>query len=86
MKNNGLTFLLIFWSLIGASQSITNILGTAWKRGERRIPFHRIVYANGRIWVDSAHRAERMRLYKKEEIVIDESGMVKNFKNIVFDF
>ncbi|MFZ3031627.1 MAG: MGMT family protein [Candidatus Moraniibacteriota bacterium] len=32
-----------------ASQSITSILGKAWGNGEKNIPFHRIVYADGRI-------------------------------------
>lgn len=49
-----------------ASQSITQILGRAWDRGEKDIPWHRIVYADGRIWVDDRHRAERMQLYRKD--------------------
>lgn len=46
-----------------ASQSITAILSKAYDNGERSIPFHRIVYADGRVWIDKAHRAERLRLY-----------------------
>ena len=65
-----------------ASQSITSILGKAWDRGIRDIPFHRIVYANGKIWIDDECRAERMKLYKKEEIKIDEKGRVVDFDEI----
>ncbi len=62
-----------------ASQSVTSILGKAWDRGEKRIPFHRIVYADGRIWVDEQHRKERMKKYKEEGIEIDERDRVVDF-------
>jgi methylated-DNA-protein-cysteine methyltransferase-like protein len=51
-----------------AAQSITSILGKAWQAGNHKIPFHRIVYADGRIWIDARHRKERMQMYKKEKI------------------
>jgi methylated-DNA-protein-cysteine methyltransferase-like protein len=69
-----------------ASQSITAILGKAYERGEKRIPFHRIVYADGRVWIDEAHRAERLRLYKKEGIELDDKGRIKDFRDKLFDF
>ena len=69
-----------------ASQSVTSILGKAWQAGEHRIPWHRIVYADGRVWVDDEHFAERMRLYKKEGIELDEKGRIKNFRDILFEF
>ncbi len=69
-----------------AARSVSNILGHAWERGEHRIPWHRIVYANGRIWVDARHRKERMRLYKKEGIAIDKKDRVQNFRNLLFEF
>lgn len=65
-----------------ASQSITNILGKAWDRGIKDIPFHRIVYAGGKIWINDEHRAERMKLYKKEGIKIDEKDRVVDFEGI----
>jgi alkylated DNA nucleotide flippase Atl1 len=68
-----------------ASQSITSILGKAYMEGETRIPFHRIVYADGRVWIDAKHKKERMALYKKEGIKI-ENGKVQNFNNVVFEF
>lgn len=69
-----------------AAQSITTILGKAWQNGIKNIPFHRIVYADGHIWIDSKRRRERMALYKKEGIAIDKNDKIKNFQDIVFDF
>jgi methylated-DNA-protein-cysteine methyltransferase related protein len=68
-----------------ASQSITAILGKAWQEGNHKIPWHRIVYANGKIWVDDKHRKERIKLYKKEGIEL-EGDKIKNFNKILFEF
>ena len=68
-----------------ASQSITTILGKAWMAGEKKIPFHRIVYADGRIWTSPEYHKERMRLYKNESIEV-ENNKIKNFTDVVFDF
>lgn len=62
-----------------AAQSITNILGRAYANGERNIPFHRIVYADGRVWLDVMHEKERMDTYAKEGIHIDACGRVCDF-------
>ncbi len=69
-----------------ASQSITAILGKAYEKGEKNIPFHRIVYANGTIWVSDEYREKRLKLYKKEGIEIEKNNKIKNFNDIVFDF
>lgn len=69
-----------------ASQSITSILGKAWMTGNKSIPFHRIVYANGTIWVDDEHKAKRMKLYKEEGIEVDAKGKIKNFEEKLFEF
>lgn len=69
-----------------ASRSITGILGKAYDNGERTIPFHRIVYADGRIWTNPQYEKERLRLYKREGIVIDKNNKVKNFREILFNF
>ena len=36
-----------------ASQSITTILGKAYEAGEKRIPWHRIVYYSGKVQIPS---------------------------------
>lgn len=69
-----------------SAQSITNILGKAWDNGAHDIPFHRIVYADGRIWVSPERRKERMKLYKKEGIEIDKKDRVRNFSAVLFEF
>ncbi|MEK7227981.1 MAG: MGMT family protein [Patescibacteria group bacterium] len=68
-----------------ASQSITEILGKAYDAGVKNIPFHRIVYADGRIWVNKTHRAKRLALYKKEGIKL-EGNKIKNFQETLFEF
>jgi methylated-DNA-protein-cysteine methyltransferase-like protein len=69
-----------------ASQSITSILGKAWEQGEKKIPFHRIVYADGRIWISPKYRAERMKRYKAEKIEVDKNNRIKDFRDKLFEF
>lgn len=69
-----------------ASQSITGILAKAHREQGLAIPFHRIVYANGTIWVNDEYRAKRLALYKKEGIIIEKENKIKDFNEIVFDF
>ncbi len=68
-----------------SSQSITAILGKAYDSGITDIPFHRIVYADGRIWIDQRHKAKRIKLYKKEGIEI-ENGKIKDFERKLYEF
>lgn len=65
-----------------AAMSVTSILSKAARSGVRDIPFHRIVYANGKIWVDPSQRKERLMLYKKEGIEIDSKDRIVDFANI----
>jgi methylated-DNA-protein-cysteine methyltransferase related protein len=69
-----------------SSQSITAILGRAESEGIKDIPYHRIVYVDGRIWIDENCKKERMRLYKKEGIEIDENRRIKNFNKVLIEF
>lgn len=69
-----------------ASQSITSILNKAWHAGEKKIPWHRIVYADGHVWLDSRTRKERLELYKKEGIVLDKKDNIQNFRDILYEF
>jgi len=69
-----------------ASQSITSILGKAYDAGETRIPFHRIVYADGRIWVSAKYRKARLKLYKQEGITLDKNDKIEHFHNRLFEF
>lgn len=69
-----------------ASQSITGILSRAWEQGTKNIPWHRIVYADGRVWLDKPHAAERLRLYRKEKIILNKQHRIVNFRAILFEF
>jgi methylated-DNA-protein-cysteine methyltransferase-like protein len=69
-----------------ASQSITSILSKAWDNGEKNIPFHRIVYANGTIWINDEYKANRLKLYKEEKIEVDKNGKIKDFEEKLFEF
>ncbi|MFA5853484.1 MAG: MGMT family protein [Patescibacteria group bacterium] len=48
-----------------ASQSITSILWKAEQRGVKNIPYHRIVYADGRIWIDPKRRGRGWRFIRR---------------------
>lgn len=67
-----------------AARSITGILEKAYVAGEKNIPFHRIVYSDGRVWTNATHDAERKHLYKKEGIAISEKGKIENFRDTLF--
>lgn len=64
-----------------AAQSVTSILSKAAHSGVKGIPFHRIVYANGKVWVDNHHRKERLALYKKEGIELDDKDRIIDFED-----
>ncbi len=67
-----------------AARSISSILGKA--PNQRAIPWHRIVYAGGKVWLDDEHEASRRRQYKKEGIKVNEKGFIKDFEEIVYYF
>ncbi len=69
-----------------AARSITSILSKAYQEGEARIPFHRIVYADGTVWFDTVHEATRRKLYKKEGIILDKSGKIQSFRDVLWEF
>lgn len=69
-----------------AARSVNQILVKAYNSGEKNIPFHRIVYAGGRIWLDDIYASKRLRLYKEEGIEIDQKGYIKNFNDKLFEF
>lgn len=69
-----------------AARSIASILAKAYDAGEKKIPFHRIVYAGGVVWLSSTYEAERKRLYKKEGIKIDRRGRIVNFREVFWGF
>ena len=67
-----------------AARSITNILSKAPNQGA--IAYHRIVYANGKIWFTAEHELKRRRLYKKEGIRVNEKGIIQNLEEVLYHF
>ena len=68
-----------------ASRSVTGILGKAYMAGQKDIPFHRIVYSDGRVWLSDEYGKKRLKLYKEEGIEIDQKGRIKNFEEKIFE-
>ncbi len=68
-----------------ASRSVTGILYKAFQEGNKKIPWHRIVYTDGTFWTSPKHNKDRLALYKKEKIEIDKKK-IKNFHKIVFEY
>lgn len=77
------------------SRMITHILGKSSQVDQ--IPFHRIVYSNGKIWLDSSKSLDvggsdtkfnqhRLSLYKQEGIEVDKNNKIVDFEKIVYDF
>ncbi|MEI8067350.1 MAG: MGMT family protein [Candidatus Shapirobacteria bacterium] len=66
------------------SRMITKILGKSSEVDE--IPFHRIVYSNGKIWNDPKYNQWRAKLYKKEGIKVDKNNKIINFEKIIYSF
>ncbi len=67
-----------------AARSITTILAS--HPNSTVIPFHRIVYADGKVWLPEPYAKKRRELYRKEGIIVDERGVILNFDDVRFDF
>ena len=67
-----------------AARSVTGIL--AKHPNARAIPFHRIVYAGGKIWSNPEYDEKRRELYEREGIILTQNGYIENFDEVVFDF
>ncbi len=68
-----------------AARSISSILARAEERGIQNIPWHRIVYAGGRVWINARTERERTKRYRQEGIEIDTKGRIKNFGEVRLD-
>ena len=66
-----------------AARSVSRVLSTHPKRSE--VPFHRIVYSGGKVWLDPSCREKRIRQYKKEGIEVVDSK-IQNFRDKLHTF
>lgn len=67
-----------------SARSITGILSKA--PNKKAIPFHRIVYSDGRVWLSDQHDKQRRALYKREGIIVNQKGVIENFEEVLLDF
>ena len=67
-----------------ASRSISRILSKAPNQGV--VPWHRIVYAGGKVWLSGDNEKNRRALYKKEGIKVDEKGRIIDFEAVHYTF
>ena len=67
-----------------AARSITSILSKA--PNPKVIPWHRIVYAGGRVWMSPEYEQERLKRYKREGIKLNDRGYIQDFDEIFYDF
>lgn len=68
-----------------SARSVTHILAQAYKTGITDIPFHRIVYSNGTVWMDPLYEKERTARYRQENIVLNGTKII-NFREKRFRF
>lgn len=66
-----------------ASRSIGNILSKYPNQGV--VPWHRIVYAGGKVWLDDSCRSKRLELYELEGIFVTSKGRISNFDDVFWD-
>lgn len=67
-----------------AARSITSILGKAPNQGA--IPYHRIVYAGGKVWMTPEYEDKRREMYEHEGISVNQKGVIKDFDEVVYYF
>ena len=67
-----------------SARSVTGILSKA--PNPDSIPFHRIVYADGRAWFSPDCEKSRRALFKREGIEIDKKGYIQNFEDVLYHF
>lgn len=66
------------------SRMITSILSKCPE--EAKIPYHRIVYANGRVWLPTRNAKLRLKLYEQEGIKLDKNNCIIDFDRLVYTF
>jgi len=66
-----------------AARSVSSILGKY--PNQKAIPWHRIVYAGGKVWLTDEYEKKRRQLYKIEGIKVNQKGKIEDFEEIFFD-
>lgn len=66
------------------SRMVTHILSKS--PDIAKIPWHRIVYADGHVWLSPKYEKKRLALYQKEGIKLDAHRRIIDFEKIIFYF
>ena len=66
------------------ARSITSILSKA--PNPESIPFHRIVYSDGRVWFAPEYEAKRKKYYKHEGLKLDSRNKIMDFEEKLYRF
>lgn len=67
-----------------AARSITSILSKA--PNQASIPYHRIVYAGGTVWLPKGQEKQRQAMYAREDIIVDNKGKIQDFEELLCTF
>jgi len=67
-----------------AARSVSSILGKY--PNQKAIPWHRIVYAGGKVWLSNECEATRRELFELEGVYVNEKGYIQDFEEVLFDF
>lgn len=67
-----------------AARSISSILSKF--PNPKVIPWHRIVYAGGKVWLNPVYEKTRRALYKREGIKLTKQDTIEDFEEVFFDF
>ena len=67
-----------------AARSVSSILSKYPNKGV--IPWHRIVYAGGKVWMTDSCESKRRELYELEGIEVNKKGIITNFEEVLYDF
>lgn len=67
-----------------AARSVSSVLSKF--PNQKAIPWHRIVYAGGQVWLTPECEDGRRKLYELEGIDVDPKGRIRNFEEIYYDF
>lgn len=66
------------------ARSITSILSKF--PNQKAVPWHRIVYSGGKVWLTKDCEEKRREIYELEGILVNQKGIITNFDEIFFDF
>ena len=67
-----------------AARSVSAILSKY--PNQAAIPWHRIVYAGGKVWFSNESEAKRHELFAIEGVLVNQKGYIQDFDEVLFDF